>query len=477
MPGALARAAWAIGLGLAALIVSAVVLLVPRRPAQAVPDFASQTGLPCTACHIGGFGPQLTPTGTAFKVGGYTQGGGQGLQANIPLSAMAIGSFTHTSQDLPADAVPHHYNDNNNPAWDALSVFIAGRVTDNTGGFIQLTYSNISNSQHVDNTDLRPYTTVVTAFGNDLRLGLSVNNNPTVQDPYNSTFAWGYPYLASGLAPTPAANPILVSAFAGNSIGITAYGWYDQHLYVEVGGYETMGPSLLSGFGEALTVGASQNIMPYVRAVYGWNWGNNAAWLGGIYMSSNVNPAVSAFDSTGDFGRDFYADYGVDFGYQFLGTGRHIATVQGIYVYENQNLTSTTTQFNNANGTAFASGSSLNQFRINASYWFENTYGITFGWQKTWGPANPVVYLSPAFGGSDVTGSANSKPNSNAFIFEADWVPFGKDTSLWRPFLNLKVGLQYVAYTQFNGGSTNYDGFGRNASDNNTLYMFAWLAF
>jgi hypothetical protein len=78
---------------------------------------------------------------------------------------------------------------------------------------------------------------------------------------------------------------------------------------------------------------------------------------------------------------------------------------------------------------------------------------------------------------SDVTGSANSKPNSNAFIFEADWVPFGKDTSLWRPFLNLKLGVQYTVYTQFNGGTTNYDGFGRNASDNNTLYMFAWLAF
>ena len=124
----LGSSAWAIGLALAGLVIAVVVLLVPRHPAQALPDFASQTGLPCTACHIGGFGPQLTPTGTAFKIGGYTQSGGQGLQANIPLSAMAIGSFTHTSGDLPSDAVPHHYNDNNNPAWDAASVFIASRT-------------------------------------------------------------------------------------------------------------------------------------------------------------------------------------------------------------------------------------------------------------------------------------------------------------------------------------------------------------
>jgi hypothetical protein len=194
-------------------------------------------------------------------------------------------------------------------------------------------------------------------------------------------------------------------------------------------------------------------------------------------MSSNVNPAVDPFTATGDFGRDFYADYGLDFGYQFLGTGKHVATVQGIYVHENENLTSTTTQFNSANGTNFGSNSTLNQFRANVSYWFENTYGITVGWQKTWGPANPVLYLSPAFGGSAVTGSANSKPNSNAFIVEADWVPFGKEDSWLRPWANLKLGIQYTGYTQFNGGTTNYDGFGRNAGGNNTLFLFAWLAF
>ena len=45
------------------------------------------------------------------------------------------------------------------------------------------------------------------------------------------------------------------------------------------------------------------------------------------------------------------------------------------------------------------------------------------------------------------------------------------------PWANLKLGIQYTAYTQFNGGSKNYDGFGRNAGDNNTLFLFAWMAF
>ena len=34
--------------------------------AAAVPAFAVQTGEPCQGCHVGGFGPQLTPFGREF---------------------------------------------------------------------------------------------------------------------------------------------------------------------------------------------------------------------------------------------------------------------------------------------------------------------------------------------------------------------------------------------------------------------------
>ena len=78
---------------------------------------------------------------------------------------------------------------------------------------------------------------------------------------------------------------------------------------------------------------------------------------------------------------------------------------------------------------------------------------------------------------ASVSSCCRSKPSSNAFSIEVDWVPFGKEDSWARPFANLKLGLQYIAYTQFNGGSNNYDGNGRNAGNNNTLYAFAWLAF
>ena len=61
-------------------------------------------------------------------------------------------------------------------------------------------------------------------------------------------------------------------------------------------------------------------------------------------------------------------------------------------------------------------------------------------------------------------------------MLQADWVPWGKLQSPAQPWMNLRLGVQYTAYDKFNGGDRNYDGFGRNASDNNTLYVFAWLA-
>ena len=58
------------------LLAALLLLLVVAGNAAAVPSYARQTGQECAACHIGGFGPQLTPYGIKFKLGGYTETGG-----------------------------------------------------------------------------------------------------------------------------------------------------------------------------------------------------------------------------------------------------------------------------------------------------------------------------------------------------------------------------------------------------------------
>jgi hypothetical protein len=66
-----------------------------------------------------------------------------------------------------------------------------------------------------------------------------------------------------------------------------------------------------------------------------------------------------------------------------------------------------------------------------------------------------------------ISGSANGDPRSAGYI---------ATLSYW-PLQNLDLAFQYTGYTRFNGGATNYDGAGRNASDNNTAYLLARFVF
>lgn len=456
-------------MGRIVLIVLALgTLLAGVREAAAVPPFATQTGQPCTACHIGGFGPQLTPFGRAFKIGGYTQTGGDGWESHFPLALMLLPSFNNTGQNLPdPPGIRAGTNKtNNNSLVDQVSLFLAGRVTDYLGGFVQTTYSGATGGFSLDNTDIR--LTHAFDIGNTtLRLGMSLNNGPNVQDPFNSSFVWMFPFASSAIAPTPAAQPVLAGGLVGNSVGTTAYAWYDNSLYLEAGLYNTYGPSLLSYTGQSYGPGSTANPAPYVRLAYEWDWAGQSAQIGATFLHSNINPATGAFSVNGSLGRNDFTDFSVDGGYQFLGDRTYVGTAYVNYTHENQNLKGA---FNA--GAAAQTGHALNLLTANASFFYKDTYGLTVGFQNSWGTADPLLY-APA----PLTGSANGKPNSTAFILEADWIPFGKQGSLGSPWANLKLGLQYTIYTRFNGGTSNYDGFGRNASDNNTIYAYAWLIF
>jgi hypothetical protein len=84
-------------------------------------------------------------------------------------------------------------------------------------------------------------------------------------------------------------------------------------------------------------------------------------------------------------------------------------------------------------------------------------------------------------GNSDLTlygaDSSLGSPDSRGYILQADWTPFGKEGSWNAPWANLRLGLQYTGYTKLNGAKTNYDGAGRDAKDNDTLFVYLWSAF
>ena len=105
----------------------------------------------------------------------------------------------------------------------------------------------------------------------------------------------------------------------------------------------------------------------------------------------------------------------------------------------------------------------LHTGRLTASYFFRRKIGGSVQAFSTTGTGDSVLYAS----GTPVLGSANGKPNTQGYLFELDFLPW----------LNTKLGVQYTLYTRFNGRADNYDGFGRNAANNNTVYVYVWTAF
>jgi hypothetical protein len=106
---------------------------------------------------------------------------------------------------------------------------------------------------------------------------------------------------------------------------------------------------------------------------------------------------------------------------------------------------------------------------------------VTYAYQQTWVASAGLFDTSGStdmglYAPAPVSGSLNGSPDSRGYIVQLEYVPFGKLDSFAAPWLNLRMGLQYTAYQRFNGAGTNYDGFERSASDNNTLFGFFWFA-
>ncbi|MGN6517582.1 MAG: cytochrome C [Rhizomicrobium sp.] len=421
--------------------------------AEAIPAFAVQTGQACNACHVGGFGPQLTTFGREFKLEGYTMRAGDTFTP--PVSAMAMASFVHTSADQPPPAP--HYAANDNTTLDQFSFFVAGGIGEHFGGFTQWTYDGVGRAASWDNLDLRAVTRATVA-GDDVLLGITLNNSPTVQDVWNTTSAWGFPYSASDLVPAPAAATQLDGGFAQTSLGVSAYAWWNMSVYGEAGFYWTPG----RGFLRAMNSYADDNnilngVAPYFRAAYQKDYGDQSFEVGAFAMFPQVYPGSDK--STGT--TDRYQDIGLDASYQYVGDSSNIYQVNARYTHEHQNLRASFLL-----GDAASRSNDLNDLRIDGSYYWQNMIGGTIGAFDTTGSTDAGLYAD----------NRTFKPDSSGFIFQVDYTPFGGPDAPVDGRFNLRVGLQYFLYTRFNGASRNYDGLGHSASDNDAFRLFLWMA-
>jgi len=428
------------------------VLLLPRAPA--VPSYTRQTGLACNVCHT--TFPELTPFGRQFKLNGYTLTGmkeiiakssrteaGMKLNEFLPVSAMFQISDTLTNKSQPG-------TQNRNVEFpQALSVFLAGSMGPKVGSFLQVTYTSVDDHFTADNTDIR-YADHGGLLGKSLTYGLTFNNNPTVEDLWNDTPAWSFPWAASDSAPTPNASSILSGSLAQDVAGLGAYAMWNEHLYGVVTAYRSAHigvPQPPNGQGAAFNIDGAA---PYWRAAWQQNLAKTYLEVGtyGMHLSSFPNSISGPTDRFTDVAADFQWE---------IPHGRDLLTLHGNYIHENSDLFGSV-----AAGLASTNSHHLNQFRGDGVYHFGTRYTAGFGWFNDTGTADPLLFPAAA-----VTGSANGSPANNGWIAQAGF---------W-PIQNIEVLGQYTGYLKFNGARHNYDGFGRNASDNNTLYLLLWFVF
>jgi hypothetical protein len=462
----------------AAKAVLTVVLLAAAPAALAVPSFARQTGMACEACHT--VYPELTHFGRVFKANGYILSNVKqvrdvtgrkeellSLAQTVPLSIMAQISFTQMKTavpDLSSAGAPGVAQNGTAGFPQQLSLFYAGKIAPNFGAFFQLTYANDSGTIGIDNTDLRFADTTLLSNNSPLTYGISLNNNPTVQDLWNSTPAWGFPYAASNATVSPLAATAIDGAFAQDVAGITGYLFWNESLYAEFGGYR----SAKQGQTNALTGGAgpldgtASNVMsglaPYWRFAYEYNWDRNSLEAGLYGAEFRLYPGAGT-PLRGPLNR--FDDVAEDVQYQFVGD-EHQVTITGTHIHESQTLDASF-----ATGGAANPKNDLSTTRLWANYYYRRKIGGTVAYFSTTGSTDTGLYPATPPGGPGVVTSANGSPDTRGWIAEVNYLPW----------LNVKISAQYTSYNKFNGAGGNYDGLGRSASDNNTWYLLLWFAY
>jgi len=432
-----------------AALLLAILAIAPQ--AWSVPSFARQTGLACNVCHS--VPPELTSFGRLFKLNGYTltgikqiQAGESGNSLSIdqlpPLSAMVQIADTFTSKAQPG-------TQNGNLQFPAqLSLFYAGAISQNMGAFAQLTYTQTDDHFSMDLADIR-YADHMQLWGSDTIYGITINNGPTIEDVWNTTSAWGFPWFGSEVAPSPTASTLLGGGFTGpgSVAGAGTYAFWDNRVYALVSLYRASPTATSQPISKT---GMVDGVMPYWRLAYQFD-GSNPLEVGVYGTHAAIAQGFAGGSAVGL--NDSYTDYAADAQYE-VQTGGDLLSLYATYIHEHQNLTaSSSVGLSNPTDT-------LKTFNVSGRYHFDSKQAIGLGYFNTTGTTDTLLYAPGA-----ISGSANGSPDSNGWILQY----------VYLPRQNVQIAVQYTAYGKFNGGSSNYDGAGRNASDNDTLFLLLWV--
>ena len=414
----------------ATALVPLLLTLAPQQ-AQAVPSFARQTGQNCVACHAGGQFPELTPYGRMFKLTGYTIG-----QRTLPVSMMGVLTANKAKVSDPAVGKPN----DGSLIFNTGSVFFAGKISDNIGGFAQITYNNYANQDPnsggwtghsgSDNLDVRYADRLIDA-NRDLVYGFTLHNNPGMQDVFNSTPAWGYGVVPGSTGAGNGATPMLDGGLGQQVAGIGAYAYWNKMLYAELTGYRTG-----NGMFSFMTQGnGTQNFIkgtnPYVRLALTKEWGPHNAMIGLTHL--DVRQYTDQTDFSGP--TDHYRDNSIDAQYQYL--------------LDPYTVTATVTRIHETidYGTIGQPADSVNSMRAKASFIYQAKYGSSL---------------------------SHFNMTNSMGLESKGWTP----EVFWTPVQYVRLGMQYTSFNKNEGVVDPRDPtLMLNGKDNNTLFFYVWGAY
>jgi hypothetical protein len=457
-------------------------MLAQPETADAVPAFARQTGYYCSTCHTAQ--PELTPFGRQFKLNGYTSGGtrcgdvrkifGNYDSNNQEWSgANAAGwilpSFNHFNKDLPDKPAPH-IGYNNILDFSDASVFFAGQIYCGLGVFSQFSYTSTGGPTggpgiFLDNTELR-YSDKASIGGHDVVWGVLGNNNPTMQDVWNTVPAWQYPWVPVDVVLGPPGT-MIEGTFGQRAAGAGAYVWVNNMFYAELSAYKSFDANALKATGFSPTDGEPRidGVAPYWRLAIEKTWNENSFMVGTYGMYADQVPTVAGTGLAAAPGlTDKFTDVAFDAQYQYIGP-LHAVTVRANYIIENQKLDATL-----ASRGADKADQWLNSFNVSASYIYDRHISFTADYFNIQGSSDAGVY-----GANRV-----SRPNTDGVSFDLAYIPYPYGgPNLW-PWLNARVGILYTHFNNYNGSSSNYNADGsplRNAKDNDQVFLYSWIDF
>ena len=328
----------------------------------------------------------------------------------------------------------------------------------------------------------------------DLIVGFSLNNNPSVTDPWNTAPAWMQYVPAAGLGSHQFADPN--SPFpsfgsGGNVAGMNAYAYWNKLVYAELGFYQSAnkGFSVMSaGINDANTTKLQGVNNPYWRLALTREWGAHNLMVGTTGMVAHIYDDPTITSDPNSISR--VKNMGVDAQYQYL-LDPHTITAQLAFMRQKKEFSANTVAALAAPAFFDSAGNPLTQlgntsdttnvFRAKVSYVYQAKYGGSLAFFNLTGTTNSANQTSgfnstgqitstdqgDGITSTRVTGNLTGNPATRGVTLEA----------FWTPVQNARVGLMYTAYNKFNGATTNYDGFGRDAKDNNTLFGYVWFAY